>query len=347
MDSSINYESKKLSPLISEIKQFPTKTIEKQTTGLKRSITTAAIFAFIIPAGLFILYILWPFAKYPVDLYIEQPNNGDIAVLHVENSGFSVIERMTINLEYGDFYIRSVSYDVPDSCYAEVSKIGIRRKENDNSNDAPFRCAFKVENLAPDDVLKIKLKLDSQVLKTNTLSPLKPGKISDPGVFIPWWPRWKLFNYFFSRNFVYFLLLLLGLYAAFYLLLLYTRSLRNSRTLEACLTYIIGDFRRPRETTPGWMYKTMENLFLYWMRIGEEEKSAPPELRRFRSFVMKYDMMKESENRSVIYFAPFDVLGSPTFTRLLSKNRKVLFLEFESGKLQRYRVAMLKELLVK
>ena len=108
-----------------ELKQFKYISLEKQSSGLKRSITTAAFLAFILPVFINLLTYKYPYIEFPISINkTVQDQKNKIVNIVITNEGEKTIDSMIVNFKYFDNELVSYTTSLPKNVYADISLIG-------------------------------------------------------------------------------------------------------------------------------------------------------------------------------------------------------------------------------
>lgn len=307
--------------LKSEIKQFQFNSLSQQSAGLKRSITTAALLSFVLPVLISLLLAFFPYIKHGVEVDIQRGPDKKFSDLIIKNKSASTINSMVLNFIYNRSSLINYNVNIPDNIYANVSLIGkkfiMENGEGDNK-DSPFRGSFKVDNLKGESSIKIHLEFyeSSEDFNIDEILgdriKLIKGQI---GVFTINWVYYGC---------IFFVFIVIMLQAS-----KYKKTLSGAKNLENCLKFIFYNFNvdSNKKALKG---QPLSKLSEHWKILRcKDIKNTPKELDFFFEFVTQNNMIMHGKN--VIWFAPFDLLGSPTFTKLFARNKSAMIIQLDKA----------------
>lgn len=301
-----------------EIKQFKFNSLDKQSPGLKRSITTAAFLAFIFPVLLSFSTSYCPFIKNHVDVEINTKSGEKHGEMLITNKSFPTISSMILNFIYEQSYLVDYKYDAPEGVYADISLIGKRVfpgiNKGNKDGSLPFRSSFKVDNLRGKSSIKINLEFYPSSDGFDIVEVLGDRTKLAKGIFGK-----------FLNNWVYTILLSLVGFFLVYLPYQYLKTLLVSNRLEKCINFINKDLVNNQEK---WKGQPLFKLFEHWKELRCTDPNTPKELKDFLDFVRQNNMIME-KRKYAVWFAPLDLLGSPTFTKFAARKKNCLIIQLD------------------
>lgn len=302
-----------------DIKQFKYISLEKQSPGLKRSITTAAFLAFILPVFINLLTNKYPYIEFPVKIEKVVTNGANkIVEIVITNEGSKTIDNMIVNFKYYDNFLLDYSSSFPENVYADISLIGRQPPLADGPNDhTPFRGSFIINNLPGRAPARISLHLTTSTKDFEIDHIVKDRAAIVTGEY----PILR-------ANVFYLSLAAAALCFLLWRIFLYGVSLWDSRGLERCLNIIVADLANSPQN-PEWYQRPLTHLYDYWKKLRVCSPDAPKELEIFLEYLRRKNMIFEMLDKGVIWIAPFDVLGSPTFTKLFANRKRALLVKLD------------------
>ncbi len=314
----------------------------QQGPGNRRSIFFAALLSFCVPLTLTLLSGYFANDRYFLKAEIKKENSNS-AILELTNDSRKSIESFILNLNYGSSKLVKHTIKKPDYSSVCISEVGRYPKvttnssiESDVSDDSvmdlssiPYTCSFKIENLPPNSTIILELDFE----KTNEAFSI--AEVLGKNLFIisGWYGKYWI-NYFYMIVVVVFLVCLIFL---FYYLYRYYKSSEIAKKLTYHISFVVERLAREKDL---WKGQTLSGFYKIYQTLRKQSGDTPGDRADFEKFVNNNDLSlagaysnpDNSEIKSYICFAPFDFMGSPTYSKVFHKNKKVLFLFYSSDK---------------